>query len=107
MTGLIDLEYPQAGCDLGPALGESVESRAEDNVLPDAAVRLLRDKVVSHDLDAENRGSLVEFNIPIRKRFTEIRKWRPLILFVKIPLFQDSFISKNEGMSEVQLSNFL
>jgi hypothetical protein len=75
--------------------------------LPDAAVRLLRDKVVSHDLDAENRGSLVEFNIPIRKRFTEIRKWRPLILFVKIPLFQDSFISKNEGMSEVQLSNFL
>jgi hypothetical protein len=42
----------------------------------------------------------VEFNIAISKRFTEIRKWRALILFVKIPHPAESFISKNEGMTE-------
>ena len=51
-------------------------------------------------------GFLVEFNIAISKRFAAIRKWRPLILFVKIPHPADSFISKNEGMAKlIHMSN--
>ena len=40
-TGLVDLEHPQAGGDLRPALGEGVEAGAEDDVLADAVAGLL------------------------------------------------------------------
>ena len=57
-AGLIDLEHQQAGGELRPALGEGVEARAEDDVLPDAAGGLFGDEIFDeagarHDGGAE------------------------------------------------------
>ena len=57
-TGLVDLEHAQARGELGPALGEGVQARAEDDVLRDAAGGLLRDEILDeasagHDGGAE------------------------------------------------------
>ena len=41
-AGLIDLEHEQAGGELRPTLGEGVEPRSEDDVLPDAPGRPAR-----------------------------------------------------------------
>ena len=57
-TRLIDLEHPESGGELGPALGEGVEARAQDHVLGDAEVGPLGDQILdetgpSHDGSAE------------------------------------------------------
>src|SRR2546422_2601515 len=43
-TRLVDLEDPQAGGDLRPALGERVQAGAEDDVLGDAVAGLFGDR---------------------------------------------------------------
>ena len=62
-TGLIDLEHPQAGGDLRPALGEGVQAGAEDDVLADAAASLFHDQILDeastgHDGCAEGARAL-------------------------------------------------
>ena len=44
MGGLVDLEDPDPGPDLWPAVGKAVQTSAEDDVLPNAAVHLLLDQ---------------------------------------------------------------
>src|SRR5205807_6886687 len=62
-TGLVDLEHLQAGGDLRPALGETVEARSEDNVLADAAASLFHNQILDeastgHDGGAEEARGL-------------------------------------------------
>ena len=62
-TRLVDLEHPQAGGDLRPALGEGVEAGSEDDVLADAAAGLFHDQVLDeastgHDGGAEEARAL-------------------------------------------------
>jgi hypothetical protein len=42
---LIDLEYEQTGSNLRPTLGKGVETRSENDVLPDATGSLFRDEI--------------------------------------------------------------
>src|SRR6185436_4415868 len=57
-AGPIDLEHEQTGGKFRPTLGEGVEARSEDDVLPDATVSLFRDEIfdeagAGHDGGAE------------------------------------------------------
>src|SRR6185436_825315 len=57
-AGLIDLEHEQTGGKFRPTLGEGVQGRSEDDVLPDAAGSLFRDEIfdkagAGHDGGAE------------------------------------------------------
>jgi hypothetical protein len=45
-TGLIDLEYAQAGSEFRPALSEGVEASPEDDVLADAMTGLFHDQIL-------------------------------------------------------------
>jgi hypothetical protein len=45
-AGPVDLEDPQTGDDLRPALGEGVQAGSENDVLPDAAAGLLHDQIL-------------------------------------------------------------
>ena len=55
-AGLVDLEDPEAGAELGPALGESVEAGAEDDVLGDAGGGLLGHQVLDEAGAGHDRG---------------------------------------------------
>ena len=46
-TRLVDLEYPQPGGDLRPALDEGVQAGAEDDVLGDAVAGLFGDQILN------------------------------------------------------------
>ena len=57
-AGPIDLEHEQTGGELRPTLGEGVQARSEDDVLPDATGSLFRDEIfdeasAGHDGGAE------------------------------------------------------
>ena len=56
-TGLVDLEHPQAGGDLRPALGEGVQAGAEDDVLADAAAGLLHDQILDEASTGHDGGA--------------------------------------------------
>ena len=56
-TGLVDLEDPQAGGELRPALGEGVQAGAEDDVLADAAASLLHDQILDEASTGHDGGA--------------------------------------------------
>jgi hypothetical protein len=79
--GLVDLEHPQPRGEAGPALGEGVQARAQDDVLPDAAVGLLGHEVLDeprpgHDPGPEPAGALgvhVPALAPVRVRVGQLQ----------------------------------
>src|SRR5580698_6091052 len=53
-TGLIDLEHPEAGGDLRPALGEGIQTCTQDNVLGDASAGLLDHQILDEPSTGDN-----------------------------------------------------
>ena len=55
--GLIDFEAEQAGGKFRPTLGEGVQTRSEDDVLPDAAGSLFRDEIFDEARAGDDGGA--------------------------------------------------
>jgi hypothetical protein len=53
----IDLEHEQTGSKVGPTLGEGVQARSEDDVLPHAQSSLLRNEVFDETRAGDNGGA--------------------------------------------------
>src|SRR5262249_57999759 len=56
-AGSIDFEHEQAGSQLRSPLSERVKARSEDDVLPDATGRQLRDKIFDEASPGDDGGT--------------------------------------------------